>query len=231
LQKGISEYNGISTRKYDYELVILYDNASDNLGDPLAFAVHDFTVKDIIANGFVTNKCPNFNYPITPGDKTERFLKGNPLWFNGEFGTLDYYLRSDSSAAYYWNIEYDSWPSGDFAKYLLAYDSVDDGFLAYNLSVKGGGGSWWPWWEIVSGFDPLNNYGCHFAVFRLSNDAVKTLVSGHRSGIRGYCESLVPTYLDYKGFACSDLKEHDSSYAGHCVIKHGEHGTLLSRGW
>lgn len=226
LQDGVSAYNKDESRKYDYSLVILHNVNEAKLSnrDSFGCAYHDFDVADITNHGFITNRCREFKSilaTINIPDGAANFVNGHPFWFNGEYGLLDYYLRTDSSFDYYWNVEYDCWPTGDFAAYLKCFDDAREDFLVSRLTKRRNNKPWHPWWSVVAGFSPTDSYGSYFPLFRLSNKAVHTLVTGYiQERVIGYCEALVPTYLAHKGLSCRRFARYNGCYKNKCKMRH-----------
>ena len=236
LHRGVNEYNERKDRKFDYELCILFNEAGNvNIlnRDSYNCDYHSFTHQDIRAAGFLTNDCEEFKAIFSKVDlhkRAERFLKGKPFWFSGEYGILDYYLKRDE-CAYYWNVEYDCWPVGNFSEYLRCFDNKTEDLLTSRYQRKGLPGDWHPWYDIIAGFEPEHRYGCYFPFFRLSNKAVKTLVRGYLDErVVGYCEGLVPTYLNHKGLSCANFSRYYKQYSKRCTMRHNHHGNIVHVG-
>ena len=71
-------------------------------------------------------------------------------------------------------------------------------------------------------------YGSYFPVFRISNLAVSTLISGYiKERVVGYCETLVPTFLKYKDLSIAPFSKYNIQDMTSCVLNHkvGEYVT------
>lgn len=222
---AVNEYNSDITSKYTYNLCLLYNNNGPDKfynRDSFSCLYHVYDVDDVREHGFLTNKCDEFKAifsKLNLPKSTRRFFNGKVFWFNGEYGMLDYFLRRDSNSEYYWNIESDCYYNGSLSSYLRFFDDKTEDYLTSRYTEKSPGAQWHPWWNIVAGFDYDRAFGSYFPVFRLSKKAMQTLVDGYiRERAVGYCEALVPTYLNYKGLSCHNLDYYNTKDV--CTIYH-----------
>jgi len=228
LTGAIQRYNSKEDRKYDYDFVISLHNESGQGGETYGHKMHHVTIDDILSLGLPTNDTLRESYKKSglirkpsPGNwGNDHTIRGNPMWFSGDYAILDYYLRCDDSYDYYWNIELDTVIRGKFWKYLFSYDDVEEDFLVYRYGAKSKRDQWWPWWDVMIGFEPKETYGSFFPIFRLSKKAIKELIKAYRNNTHGYCESFVPTYLNHIGLSCGDLACYNSFYKNECKMYH-----------
>lgn len=260
----IARYNSDPSRKFDMDLWLSYDPGLKCDFDFYTWDImplHVYDIDSVNSHGFVHSRHKDLSSNITyaldncPKEEPKRgqswdecqlgTFSPQPMWFNPEYGLLDFYMAKDSSYAYYWMFEYDVWFKGNFQTYLSAYDSVDKDFMCY-LGPEFKKFNTWGHWDYVpeigmKSFAPDKNkgapsrgywggvgrvdsdlvYGGYFPVTRFSNSAVKSLYSAYtQDKVCGFCEVLVPTYLLSKGFSIDNLDHYSSAYEDSCVMIH-----------
>lgn len=222
---AIAEYNKLSARKYDYEFCILFDASKNKQGvNPLECDVHETTLEKIRELGYIGARSPKHR-ARTVSSRKHSSRHAPILWYNSEYLLLDYYIKNNSDYKYYWVIEYDVLPTGDFCKYLLAYDKVEDDFLTYNLKMKSDPeldfkGKHWMWWDCIAGFKFIEQLGSYLPVNRFSNRAVSELIRAYDEGAHGYCEILIPSVIYAAGMTCNGLWLTANEYWDDCKLFH-----------
>ena len=146
-------------------------------------------------------------------------------WYYAHFRMLLYYLENPNYDFYYFlddDVKVNDWDDLFRGLYL---DKSD--FIAYfvfkNKGVKSqdvpeidnrtySGVEWFKRYPADGDtFSSEELFGSFFPIVRFSNKAMEELVNACKSGLFGYGEGFVPTYLNWKGYSLKSLINADNT--------------------
>ncbi|MGG5808735.1 hypothetical protein [Falsiroseomonas sp. CW058] len=130
------------------------------------------------------------------------------LWRGGHTDLiLLHYFRAQPDHDRYWIIEYDVRFSGDWARFLSAYEEDDTDLLAPGLIDREADPDWYNWPSIAGPRDlPAGQQLRAFMpVFRASAAMMRRMDTAYREGWCGHCEGTWPTLAREGGLSFADL--------------------------
>lgn len=121
------------------------------------------------------------------------------LWENGHYPLLSFY-KSAPHYEYYWMVEYDVRFTGNWLDFIDSFKNDSCDLLASHLRSYDDETTYVHWNKLTNYSVPIKKQiYTFFPLLRFSNRALQALHEAHSSGVGGYCEVVVPTYLFHKG--------------------------------
>ena len=161
-------------------------------GDEVPNAKYDWIKRLFVYNSQKVREC---GYPF------------KDFWFCAHYPALLFYLENPGYD-YYWMIEYDVDYTGQWQKLISSFGNED--LLAVYVKPYVQEPDWY-WWSSATELHanvPRDFWLMAFLpIARFSNKALKTLDEYHLKGYYGYCESTVPTLLNWAGLTVRDLNK------------------------
>jgi hypothetical protein len=129
------------------------------------------------------------------------------LWKGGHTDLIFlHYARAHPGHARYWMVEYDVRFSGDWRRFLAAYEDDPADLLAPAIVQRSMDPGWYNWPSLAGPAPPeALQLRAFLPVFRASARLVEAVDAAYRGGLTGHCEAIWPSVAQAAGMTIHDL--------------------------
>lgn len=184
----VAQFQGIKDACGDqYDVIFLCDNTNHEIKGIDGCPIHYFNMKDV----------PKMGY---------RLWKGRELWFHMDYAVLHFFLEHPYYR-YYWVLEYDVRFEGNWGSFFASFQEDDSDVLSTYVRAYEDDPRWRWWNEHNLNVEKKRWLAIFCPVIRFSKKALQVLHDGHKAGVCGYGEVVIPTLARESGLRVRDIGE------------------------